>query len=75
MESSFKFAGWEHIGMFGYVKDDSIAIRCDITVVENAAVLDPVVVPADLERLGWFASVRTSCVSVIMSWHYHRNTH
>uniref|UniRef100_A0A0D9XUE3 MATH domain-containing protein n=1 Tax=Leersia perrieri TaxID=77586 RepID=A0A0D9XUE3_9ORYZ len=52
MTRSFKFIGSEQMRLSGYVKDDSFAIRCDITIVENAAVLDPVVAPADLERLG-----------------------
>ncbi|KAF2910780.1 hypothetical protein DAI22_11g126625 [Oryza sativa Japonica Group] len=35
-----------------YLKDDGFAIRCDIAVVNKLVVKEPVVRPADLERLG-----------------------
>jgi hypothetical protein len=36
----------------GFLKDDCLAVRCDITVVEKSAVMDELVKAADMERMG-----------------------
>ena len=47
-----QFISVKWLELLGFLKDDCIAVRCDITVVEKSAVKDEFVKAADMARLG-----------------------